>query len=697
MTPEQLEILLQQYGSNVSQDDYDESSEPAGVREDRVTRLAPVLSICQEAWASRSDELDVLAQKLGDGSRDVAWRVPLGQSGILDLFLEILAEDGLSQGLKVHALRLIGNSCADTDENRGRVVAENRLASVARQLSDESLIPFTIPVLYNILVDYEPAQKLASQSRLSDKLIALLSSPVLSKYEVFVPYFCKMLALLVSQEGEAAVANPVTVETLLKLANSPPFIQDVDDFVALTGVAAAYLASEAFQSRLISTNQMQLFMDAFRHAYAGIDPQQLLEDQETSTQVKQLRTALLTALADLSGNDGFSEHYPLSSSVPQTLLSWTRGDVPLLQAAGCLALGNLARSDELSLGLVQREQVHVPLIERLSDTATTDSQLLHSALSFLKNLAIPAQNKPALGDLLSPTCVPRIYSMDTLPQVQFAAVSLTRLLVVNCPQNVHRICTPLSADPSSPNHERTSVSNIVSLFDRSDAEPTRLEASRAIAALCRVVHSTTPLSDVLPDWEETNLAISDDSDAKAPSGGARPDQVAQSDDEKRRSRFYQTHDLVKPLAFLVTQQKWPTLRSEAWFVLALMSRSRDGAALIINMLLVFPAMNVLMETVTGRKGQLDESDGVEQLQDSPSAASVDPSPSSLTAGLQLEPQQVDPKQQASMAKIDRENALILCTELLRNWEDSLPPLRLSLLQDLVKEGTELVAADRARA
>lgn len=90
----------------------------------------------------------------GADFKTVAWRVPLGQSGILDLFLEILAEDGPSQGLKVHSLRLIGNSCADTDENRGRLVADNRLNSVIRQLSDESLIPFTIPVLYNIMVDY---------------------------------------------------------------------------------------------------------------------------------------------------------------------------------------------------------------------------------------------------------------------------------------------------------------------------------------------------------------------------------------------------------------------------------------------------------------------------------------------------------------------------------------------------------------
>lgn len=60
----------------------------------------------------------------------------------------------MSHGVKVHTLRIVGNSCADTDENRARVVDGNHLASIMRQLQDEDLIPYTIPVLFNILVDY---------------------------------------------------------------------------------------------------------------------------------------------------------------------------------------------------------------------------------------------------------------------------------------------------------------------------------------------------------------------------------------------------------------------------------------------------------------------------------------------------------------------------------------------------------------
>lgn len=77
----------------------------------------------------------------------------------------------MEYALKIQVLRLVGNSCADTgrflrpvlitrysltgsDENRARVVADNYLLPVIMQLKDTSLLPFAIPVLYNICVDY---------------------------------------------------------------------------------------------------------------------------------------------------------------------------------------------------------------------------------------------------------------------------------------------------------------------------------------------------------------------------------------------------------------------------------------------------------------------------------------------------------------------------------------------------------------
>lgn len=102
-----------------------------------------------------------------------------------------------------------------TDENRARVVESNYLPSIILQLQDTSLIPFAIPVLYNICIDYgelksfgwlihlltspEPAQKQASDFFLTKELIELISSPKFDDAKAFLGYICKILDLMVTQ------------------------------------------------------------------------------------------------------------------------------------------------------------------------------------------------------------------------------------------------------------------------------------------------------------------------------------------------------------------------------------------------------------------------------------------------------------------------------------------------------------------
>lgn len=45
-----------------------------------------------------------------------SWRVPIGNSGILDFCLGLLAVEGIRPTLRIQMLRIVGNSCADTGE-----------------------------------------------------------------------------------------------------------------------------------------------------------------------------------------------------------------------------------------------------------------------------------------------------------------------------------------------------------------------------------------------------------------------------------------------------------------------------------------------------------------------------------------------------------------------------------------------------
>lgn len=544
----------------------------------------------------------------------------------------------------------------------------------------------------------EPAQSLASELKLSQGMMKLLSSPSLPNFMGVILYFCRILALLVTKDSEFAAAADDTVSVLFSVAINTPCRDDPEDFASLGSVAVAYLAADRFQQLAITTeHQIGLFLDVFYHTHVGFNLD-TDEDPDVAAALKQLRLSLLNMVAELTGQDAFAAAYPLTSTPIQSLLSWLRGTNPQLQAAACLALGNVSRSDEACTALVDDYAVHTPLTALLSNPAVTDTQLLHSALSFLKNLAIPTHNRPQLGTaLLAPRCVPRIYGVDAQPQVQYAAVSLTRLLVSSCPDNVAQICqnhgdtTPEETTTSSSSN---SVDDLISLFGRTDTEPTKIEAARTVAAICRVLHSDAA-AELLPrhanDGDDDNASLS-------------------LSDSESRAAFYSRYEVGTPLAFLVTQEKWPVLRSEAWFVLALMSRSVDGARVIAAVVQQDAVSGRLAEVITGQKSKGDDDEEAKTLSSSSSAEGAeerdaasgsgggeeDGTTTALSAaeGLGLEPQQADPKQKERIAAVERENALVMCTELLRNWSDEFKPLSRTFLEGLLKQGTELVVAHR---
>ncbi|KAK7716412.1 hypothetical protein SLS64_003566 [Diaporthe eres] len=723
MTPEDIEELFKRTDGVVAvvqQGDEEDDEEPALTADEtsyRIARLKDVLLEAQNAWDSRSEDLDRIAEKLGDGSRRY--------------------------------------------ENRARVVEGGHINAVIDLLQHDSLLPYVITVLYNILVDYEPVQLQASEARLSTRLIDLLGGPRLEASRPLTGLICKILALLITQEPEARIGSPATPRVLLSIATDQEHPVEVEDFSALTSVALAYLTHETFQASNLAC--VPLLLEAFFMAHTVFDPSDT-DDPDAAAQLKQVRTAFVPVLADISAlpdfitvpAQGAGQAQLLEHPVLKTLEGWLSGppEHPTLQSAACLALGNVARSDATCEALVGGAAIHEPLIELLvrctgSGTATTTTattsphnpQLTHAVISFLKNLAIPAANKPALGRLLEPDLLPKLWSTwgDTQPQSQFAAVSLGRLLLVGCPPNVSRLCTPLDRDPAASDHtRRTNLHVLLGLFDRSDVEPTKTEVARAVANVCRALHSAPVESVLSEEWEEappptiSSAENHDSTTQEAPnhitSTTSTTTEDASSPAETRRAHFYAAHhpSLPRALSLLLTQARFPALRSEAWFVLALTSRrSPSGARVARAALEPVGACRALVEAVTGRRDISDGDDlllaasssgaaddtvedvlsnstggggaGTQQQQQQGQVATV----GGVSIGMEglglgdLQPRQADPAARAGMARVDRENALCLVAELVRDGAGGeLDPARRDIYERLLVTGGELVLNSR---
>ncbi|KAI0173040.1 ARM repeat-containing protein [Hypoxylon sp. FL1284] len=674
MTPDEIEELL------INAPDEEES---------RIRILQDIRTTAEGLQAVDSPELGALTEKVGNGSRQGPWRIPLGRSGLLDFFLTLAIKHSQDVQIATHSLRVIGNTCADQDENRQRVVDSSCLPQLVEMLANDTLARVVVPVLFNVCVDYEPAQESAYKAGLVTYLVDILRRPPLrDEVSPYIAIVYKLLGLVAAQEYKPDLVPLITPFCLLteardRLSSSSDSPEDVEAFIGLSSASLTYLArQELQQSFLETTGAVSLFLEAFQMATEESLLLQI-DDAEDQEQLKQLQLAFTEALADISANPRFVDMCQLDGHQATLLLRWISSPDhrPTLRTAACLALGNIARSDASSIALVQDMSVHKALIAILSsDPSASDAQLLHSTLSFLKNLSIPPSNKEVLSHagLLDRHVLPRVWGLDTQPQIQFDAVSLTRLLLISCPTTLRHVCAgPPKADSSvSSPPDETLLHQLMDLHRKADQEPIKMEIARAAANVCRVLHSDKPVgSSLLPE--------------SAPS-------LSPPDGEARSllQNFYSTHHaLGETLVYLGLQTKFPVLRSELWFVLALMARSAEGAAVVIQIINEHPRIvNVLVEAVTGEQTPVEDMESQDVAGSNQSTGLDDVS--ALGALGQLEPQQVEQAKTATVAKVDRENCLVLIAELSKQYSDSISPLAKSTFSRLLKTGGELVLGAR---
>ncbi|EER44768.1 GTP binding protein [Histoplasma capsulatum H143] len=434
-----------------------------GAEEDtrqKMNALKGVKANLDLLWRSGSHFMVQAAEVLANGSRDPKWRRAYGQTGILDFFLQVIATSDVEDDLLLHSLRLIGNSCADTDENRQLVVDKNYTSPIINLFRNPAVVHVAIPVIYNICVDFEPAQAQVAANGVGYSLLTLLSDDLI--------------------EGNALLTYALE---LLETATEQDEDIGFPQFTTLASCLASYLLHDRFQNISIIHHLVERLISVFYRSYDlaphGLSPGDI-------QMLTQLRIRLNQALSDISALPLFSQAYPPNCGLSETLRSWLQKPEDQLQICACVMLGNLAREDKICVSMVKDFQVHVPLISILNGDAK--AAVLHAVLGFLKNLAIATDNKEPLGSAGIITAISRLWAFNTLPQVQFSAASLTRQVIVSSFNNISRLLEPLSSDPDSPANSRTYLSLLLSLFGKSDATPIKIEIGRTICAICRSIN-----------------------------------------------------------------------------------------------------------------------------------------------------------------------------------------------------------------
>ncbi|KAE8148834.1 GTP-binding protein [Aspergillus avenaceus] len=518
-----------------------------------------VQNVLSQLWKCRSGYMVQATEALANGSRDPLWRLPYGQTGVLTFFLQLVAskDDCISTTLLLHSLRLVGNSCADTDENRTIVVQGNYTSAIIRHLLNPELIQVAIPVIYNICMDFEPAQSQVAVNKIVYILAQLLKEDAFRGNENLLDFVCELIELAAEQEQGIELSPSGTVLLLIELVVDKGATWTNTQFCCLANCLMTYLDHKKFQETCIIRYKVAdlLSVLAMSLSFGGKE----MPNDEIQA-VSQLRLKTNQTLAELSSSALFAEYYPLDSSLSQALKAWLRASDDQLQICSCVMLGNMARSDEVCRIMVREFNIHKYLISILNSDAS--GPVLHAALGFLKNLAISGDNKSFLGEAGIVPAVSRLWSYETVPQVQFAATSIARQLIVSSVDNVSRL---LEHFPSG-ERQMTYLSQLLSLFGKTDSTPIRTEIGRIISSICRTL---IPQSRGQDQSKETLIGCT----------------------------FSLHEDIVVPITAMITQSQWPVVRSEGWFALALMASNQLGSTAVVHCLEKLGLFSLLDDTL----------------------------------------------------------------------------------------------------
>ena len=333
-----------------------------------------------------------------------------------------------------------------------------------------------------------------------------------------------------------------------------------------------YLENERFQNLCVSNGMVENVLSVLHQSFSiEVDRSSV---EETKALV-QLQLKINQSLAEVSGSELFAKFYPLDSPMIQTLKSWLTATEDQLQICSCVMLGNLARSDEVCEVMIRDLSLHKELVSILKSDAR--GAVLHSSLSFLKNLAIAGDNRSYLGDAGIVPAISRLWGYETVPQVQFAATSIARQLIISSVQNISRLMeTPPPKGDSSTNRP-TYLSHLLALFDKTDSAPIKTEIGRIVASICRTL---SPKAHEQNDEAKTLL-----------------------------DHLFSLQGVARPVGAMITQKQWPVVRSEGWFALALMASSKQGSLAVVDCLQSMEVYPLLEETLSaGDSGPANETD-----------------------------------------------------------------------------------------
>ncbi|KAG2187025.1 hypothetical protein INT44_003253, partial [Umbelopsis vinacea] len=512
-----------------------------------------------EYWNNASK----LAELCANAARDQRTRGPLGKAGVIQSIAAIMRlANTEGKDYVIQALRSFANLCFDEDENRKLVAESELIPTIVEGLSSKnpSLVRTTCGALMNLCIDSDVIQEQVCDCNGVKALMSLLEPAQMDHGEdAMVNTAAKLLTII--QENEKAVPQIAAEEGVSKLIDLVRYswtvdkLEDLDLLEYLSEILQHVLAENEYaQASAGKSLSFITLLDFIEQAEIADDA-----DEEEQKQFDQICKCFVKAIVDVSLADDNLNHLYENESVLNRYLKWIENadDESVtsdMQTCAALSLGNLARTDEHCVDLVQKYHVEIPLLRLLKKT--TDLRVQHAVVSILKNLSLPKQNKQNIGAAGAIQAVAPYLdaSKDMLKPVQFAVIGILKLLAVG------------DAETSSNEGEESGtispLDRVVEFIQRVDDVAAKSEATRVLVNLIKTAWSQENVSSVV-----------------------------------LRERLCSVQ-IVKALAALIRSSKFSILQNEGIIALTLLFTQENSDAFIQDGLAVFVAPEESLSHVT---------------------------------------------------------------------------------------------------
>ncbi|KAK1123834.1 hypothetical protein K0M31_008524 [Melipona bicolor] len=342
------------------------------------------------------------AKAIAEIAKSERGREKCTSTDLVNALIDLLKEDRID--VLTQTSRALGNICYENENGKKFVEDKNGLISILAvleksiTLKDVEGAPFLRNVAAGLLLNFLDRPSLHMEAL---------------KQEV-VPIICNILEIDGSTGGEAAM-HSLLILGILNDAN----IIFLDERLTqiLVNILSTYTSSELSETCLeLLHGQAEDENAKLLLAKAGVCELllKLLEKHSPYCTDEETRSVLKIAcnliVLILIGDDSMNYLYDQSNGIAyKKLVEWLESEDKDLQITAVLAMGNFARTDT-HCKLMVAQGVHRNLLKLLqkNNTDVADIRSQHALLSALRNLVIPADNKPVI---LKDGLIDVLYSM----------------------------------------------------------------------------------------------------------------------------------------------------------------------------------------------------------------------------------------------------------------------------------------------